>query len=116
GRRRRACDPTADARRRRRARGRVHRFLASSSRVVLAGAARNRAGVDGAHVMSCVAEPMIFRLLDGIVGWDPLDSTGLEGLADIVGGVALARITANAVDPSALIPFLPPARLARGCG
>lgn len=66
--------------------------------------------------MSCVAEPMIFRLLDGIVGWDPLDSTGLEGLDDIAGGVALARLSPNAIDPSMLLPYLPPARLAQGCG
>src|SRR6476661_3123059 len=66
--------------------------------------------------MSCVAEPVIFRLLDGIVGWDPLDATGLEGLDEASGGIALARLSANAVDPSALLPFLPPARLAAGCG
>src|SRR5688572_20330325 len=66
--------------------------------------------------MSCVAEPMIFRLLDGIVGWDPADSTGLEGLDDIIGGVALARRSPNAIDPSMLLPYLPPARLAPGCG
>jgi phage tail-like protein len=63
-----------------------------------------------------MAEPSIFRLLDGIVGWDPLDFTGLEGLDDILGGVALARLSPNAVDPSSLLPYMPPARLARGCG
>jgi phage tail-like protein len=66
--------------------------------------------------MSCLAEPVVFRLLDGIVGWDPLDSTGLEGLDEVRGGVALARVSPNAVDPSMLLPFLPPARLAPGCG
>jgi phage tail-like protein len=66
--------------------------------------------------MSCAAEPVIFRLLDGIVGWDPLDATGLEGLDDVRDGVSLARVSANAVDPSMLLPFLPPARLAPGCG
>lgn len=66
--------------------------------------------------MSCLAEPVIFRLLDGVVGWDPLDAAGLEGLDDVAGGVALARLSPNAVDPSMLLPFLPPPRLAPGCG
>lgn len=66
--------------------------------------------------MSCAAEPVIFRLLDGIVGWDPFDSTGLEGLDDSRDGVSLARLASNAVDPSMLLPYLPPARLAAGCG
>jgi phage tail-like protein len=66
--------------------------------------------------MSCLAEPVIFRLLDGITGWDPLDSTGLEGLDDIRDGLVLARVSPNAVDPSMLLPYMPPARLANGCG
>jgi phage tail-like protein len=66
--------------------------------------------------VSCKAEPPIFRLLDGMVGWDPLDTSGLEGLDEADGGVALARLSPGAVDPSDLLPFLPPARLARGCG
>ncbi|HEY6176595.1 MAG TPA: phage tail protein [Kofleriaceae bacterium] len=66
--------------------------------------------------MSCAAEPMVFRLLDGIVGWDPLDYTGLEGLDDIIDGVALARLSPNAIDPAQLLPWLPPARIAQGCG
>jgi phage tail-like protein len=63
-----------------------------------------------------MAEPPIFRLLDGLVGWDPLDATGLEGLDDVRGGVALARLSPGAVDPSDLLPYMPPARLAPGCG
>ena len=66
--------------------------------------------------MSCVREPALFRLLHAIVGWDPLDVTGLEGFDDAVAGVALARLSPDAVDPSDLLPFLPPARLAPGCG
>jgi hypothetical protein len=66
--------------------------------------------------MSCAAEPATFRLLDGVVGWDILDGTGLEGFDDLRAGVALARVSPGAVDPSALLPYLPPARLAPGCG
>jgi phage tail-like protein len=61
-------------------------------------------------------EPPIFRLLDGIVGWEVADGTGLEGFDDFATGLALARQTPGAIDPSELLPYLPPARLAPGCG
>ncbi len=66
--------------------------------------------------MSCIPEPVIFRLLDGLVGWDPLDATGLAGLDDTPAGIVLATASPEAVDPASLLPMLPPARLATGCG
>jgi phage tail-like protein len=66
--------------------------------------------------MSCPTRPATFRLLDGLVGWDVHDGTGLEGLDSVAGGVTLARLTPHAVSPAELLPFLPPAQLAAGCG
>jgi phage tail-like protein len=69
--------------------------------------------------VSC-APPPTFRLLDGYVGWDP-DPTlgpsawlGLQGLGE---GEALElAIVGGGADPQALLGYLPPAPLARGCG
>lgn len=69
--------------------------------------------------MTC-ALPPTFRLLDGYVGWDPDPalgpnaSLGLQGLGE---GEALElAIVGGGVDPQALLGYLPPRQLARGCG
>jgi phage tail-like protein len=66
--------------------------------------------------VTCAAGTLIFRLLDANVGWDPDNSAtkGLVGL-DAASGVSLAPVVADAVDPNEMLPYLPPARLARGC-
>jgi len=66
--------------------------------------------------MSCIPEPVVFRLLDGIVGWDVRSAVGLDGLDDAAAGIVLATTSPDAVDPASLLPWLPPARLAPGCG
>jgi phage tail-like protein len=66
--------------------------------------------------VSCLPEPVVFRLLDGIVGWDAVDASGLAGLDDTLAGVILASADPDAIDPASLLPMLPPARLAPGCG
>lgn len=65
--------------------------------------------------MSCADSPKSFRLLDAFVGWDESDAVSLSGLNE-AGGVRLAALNPEALDPSALNRYLPPARLARGCG
>lgn len=70
--------------------------------------------------MSCGGGKLNFRLLDGYVGWEPTDPdhSGLEGFANIdePDGIRLALKVPGAVDPSRVWSFIPPARLARGCG
>jgi phage tail-like protein len=66
--------------------------------------------------MSCLPAPVTFRLLDGWIGWDAVDHTGLTGLDDPAGGVVLAQLDPAAIDPGLLDGLLPPASLARGCG
>jgi len=69
--------------------------------------------------VSC-APPPTFRLLDGWTGWDPdpalgpLAWLGLEGLGE--GEAIELALVGGGVDPNALLPYLPPPRLARGCG
>lgn len=65
--------------------------------------------------MSCGPGPVTFRLLDAYVGWDAIDATGLAGLAD-PDGVTLAPIDPGAIDPGAVLGWMPPSWLARGCG
>lgn len=64
--------------------------------------------------MSCLPSDPRFRLLDDLVGWDAAHHDGLEGLDD-PDGLRLAGgpegLTAEALDP-----FIPPPRLAPGCG
>jgi phage tail-like protein len=64
--------------------------------------------------MSCVAGNPSFRLLDAYVGWDAAYSTNLVGV-DAPAGVCLAPVHSDAVDLNQVVPYLPPARLARGC-
>jgi phage tail-like protein len=65
--------------------------------------------------MSCTAGPATFRLLDGYVGWEAESWQGLAGLADPA-GLRLAQRDCGAVHPGRVLAYLPPARLARGCG
>jgi phage tail-like protein len=54
-------------------------------------------------------------LLDGYVGWEAVDWTGLEGLEE--GGVVrLRRLAAGSIGEEELLERLPPEWLARGCG
>jgi phage tail-like protein len=65
--------------------------------------------------MSCAAGKPNFRLLDANVGWSADSAVNLDGLAAAT-GLYLAQTVPGAVDPSQILPYLPPARLARGCG
>ena len=64
--------------------------------------------------MSCPPDPATFRLLDALVGWDIGTTKGLAGYDDIA-GVTLEP-TAFPLNPETLAAWLPPARLAQGCG
>jgi len=67
--------------------------------------------------MSCGGGKPNFRLLDNYVGWyatDPAHSN-LTGF-NSVDGISLALVNPGAVDPALVLAYLPPARLARGCG
>ncbi|MDQ1707811.1 MAG: hypothetical protein QOJ88_1022 [Pyrinomonadaceae bacterium] len=78
--------------------------------------------------MSCGGGSQNFRLLDGFVGWDQASCEGLVGLGfDNAGGVKLAQEQpklspldcANGdtyLSAEALLAYLLPPRLARGCG
>ena len=67
--------------------------------------------------MSCAPGIANFRLLDANIGWgqDDGSSANLTGLAS-ADGICLTQVVAGAVDPNQILPYLPPARLARGCG
>jgi phage tail-like protein len=67
--------------------------------------------------MSCGGGKANFRLLDAYVGWDATDPahSNLTGFDDPA-GISLALVNPGAVDPSQILAYLPPARLARGCG
>jgi phage tail-like protein len=65
--------------------------------------------------MSCGCETPTFRLLDMYTGWDVSLSVNLAGF-DEPAGVCLAPLSSGAVDPSAVLPYIPPAGLALGCG
>jgi phage tail-like protein len=62
--------------------------------------------------MSCAPGIANFRLLDANIGWGQDSSKNLAGF-DSADGVCLAQIVAGAVDPNQILPYLPPARLAR---
>lgn len=65
--------------------------------------------------MSCAAGNPKFRLLDVNVGWSAGSAVNIAGLAE-AGGIYLAQTVDGAVDPNQILPYLCPARLARGCG
>lgn len=70
--------------------------------------------------MSCGAGKPNFRLLDAYVGWgtpnpDKPSPSNLIGFDDPA-GIRLAKEDNFAVNPSDVTRYLPPARLARGCG
>lgn len=78
--------------------------------------------------MSCGSGSQNFRLLDGFVGWDKATCKGLIGLGfDDAGGLKLAQEHTKLAAPDcseadtfvsadALLAYLLPPRLARGCG
>jgi phage tail-like protein len=65
--------------------------------------------------VSCGGGNPNFRLLDANVGWSAASAVNLVGLNDST-GICLAQMVAGALDPNQILPYLPPARLARGCG
>jgi len=65
--------------------------------------------------VSCGPARRTFRLLDGYVGWEALAFQNLEGQGEGE-ELQLARITAGAIGCQEPLPWLPPGRLARGCG
>jgi len=65
--------------------------------------------------MSCVPGPPTFRLLDHLVGWDPLDVFQLTD-PDDPDGIQLAPAGAGGHLRSDYLPWLPDPRLAPGCG
>jgi phage tail-like protein len=67
--------------------------------------------------MSCASGSVTFRLLDVNIGWsaDPAATLNLTGFTS-QNGVALTPVIGAAVDPNGILPYMPPARLARGCG
>ncbi len=69
--------------------------------------------------MSCITAGPTFRLLDGLVGWDPGsrpdDVRDIAGLDDL-DGITLAPANPGAVRQSDVVTLLPPAWLAPGCG
>ena len=69
--------------------------------------------------MSCGGGTPTFRLLDAFIGWDagPKEDSykNLTGLDD-PDGLQLAQVVPDAVDPNTVTPYIPPPRLALGCG
>src|SRR5262249_39780109 len=65
--------------------------------------------------MSCSPVTPTFRLLDAYVGWDAFDHKNLTGMDD-PDGLRLEQEAGGEVDPGAVMAYLPPPRLARGCG
>ena len=65
--------------------------------------------------MTCVPANPTYRLLDAWVGWDPDSVTGLIGLSD-PSGIRLAGDDRGVLDRDAVLRWLPPARIAAGCG
>ena len=68
--------------------------------------------------MSCAPGPPTFRLLDHLVGWDPLDPPGVYQLTDPddPDGIRLAPVAGGGPPRSDFLPWLPDPRLAPGCG
>jgi phage tail-like protein len=65
--------------------------------------------------MSCAPGPPTFRLLDHLVGWDPLDVCQLTD-PDDPAGIKLAPLRGSGPDRGDFLPWLPDPRLAPGCG
>ena len=65
--------------------------------------------------MSCTPGKPNFRLLDVNVGWSVGSANNLAGL-NSDSGMYLAQVVPGALDPNQILPYLPPARLAHGCG
>lgn len=71
--------------------------------------------------MSCAPGIPKFRLLDAFVGWDrPITDKEKEEAKKLTGfddpeGVRLALEIPDAIDPNAILNYLPPPRLAFGC-
>ena len=65
--------------------------------------------------MSCAPGPPTFRLLDHLVGWDPLDVYRLTD-PDDPGGIQLAPAGPGGPGRGDFLPWLPDPRLAPGCG
>ena len=67
--------------------------------------------------MSCAPGPPTFRLLDHLVGWDPLPR-GVYQLTnpDDPSGIRLAPVGAAGPQRGDFLPWLPDPRLAPGCG
>ncbi len=65
--------------------------------------------------MSCAPGPPTFRLLDHLVGWDPLDVYQLTD-PDDPSGIRLAPAGPGGPLRSDFLPWLPDPRLAPGCG
>jgi phage tail-like protein len=70
--------------------------------------------------MSCTSGFPTFRLLDSYAGWDQGEDA-YDKAENLVGfddpkGVRLAQRNLDEVNPTELLGYLPPARLARGCG
>jgi phage tail-like protein len=66
--------------------------------------------------MSCAPGSPTFRLLDHLVGWDPLDPVYQLTDPDDPGGIKLAPLRASGPDRGDFLPWLPDPRLAPGCG
>lgn len=64
--------------------------------------------------MSCASEKVNFRLLDPNVGWEDADPVH-SNLVEDTSGVYLTLTTPGATDPSQILAYLPPRRLAQGC-
>ena len=65
--------------------------------------------------MSCAPGPPTFRLLDHLVGWDPLDIYQLTD-PDDPGGIRLAPVAGDGPLRDDFLPWLSDPRLAPGCG
>ena len=66
--------------------------------------------------MTCQPAPPTFRLLDAVVGWDPLDTCRISGLDDPE-GLRLARTDQRpGLQRHDVLPWFPPPRLAPTCG
>ena len=65
--------------------------------------------------MSCAPGPPTFRLLDHLVGWNPLDVYRLTD-PDNPSGIQLAPANTDGPSRGDFLPWLPDPRLAPGCG
>lgn len=63
--------------------------------------------------MSCSPDPVTFRLLDALVGWDEADSMNIVGQDDLA-GLTLAHVSSG-LTSAAISLAIPPAFLAKAC-